>query len=257
MKLLQTALFALLVAAPAAAQIPVNITIGPDPVPVGSRLSMTFSHDGPFLVSTGGCPFEVFDDQMNLVWSPGCTPVAISVGPYGVLTRYWNQTDNSGQPVPPGDYYVKVNYDFQGPTFHPITIDPATEVGIVFEGTPTIGSPFGGGDRNFFLSAPNDAGFGYWLMASLSSSVGIPTCNGTIPLDFSPLFLKSLSPNKIFKNSVGFLSGTGETTAPTFPIPEDPSVVGISVFAAWAVVDFADTVCPFLSMSEAYELTII
>lgn len=243
-------------AAPVAAQIPVNVTLGPNPLPVGARLSMTFSHDGPNLVSTGGCPFSVYDSSMSLVWEAGCTPVAIAVGPYGVLTRYWDQTDMNGQQVPPGDYYIRTDYDFQGPTFDLITIDPGAEAGVTLEGTPSIGNPLNGADRNFFLTSPQDPGEAYWLFASLSTNVGVPTCNGTIPLDFDPLFVKSLSPTKIFQQSLGFLGATGETKAPRFAIPDDPTLVGISLFAAFSVVDF-DLPCAFLRHSGTHAMTII
>ena len=249
-------LAAALLAGTAHAQIPANVTIGPAPAPVGSQISVTVSNDGPAFFSVTGCPIEVFDAAMEFVWEPSCSPVPLAVGPYGWVTSYWPQVDANGAPVPPGDYWIKVSYDFQAPTFHPITIDASVEAGVVLEGTASIGDTLTFEDRHFYLTAPQDGGFTYWLMGSFTANVGIPTCAGTFPLDYDLLFTKSSVPNKIFKSSFGTLGPAGATIAPKFPIPNDTDLIGIPIVAAFVVVDFAAP-CVFRRISGTHSMTII
>ena len=255
-RFLVAAATAALFANAAAAQIPANVTLGPNPAPVGSPVSVTISNDGPAFFSVTGCPIEVFDANMEFVWAPSCTPLTIGVGPYGWVTNSWPQVDMDGMPAPAGDYFMKVSYDFQGPTFHPFTIDPSEEAGLVLEGTASIGTPVNNQHRNFYLTSPGDGGYLYWLMGSFSANVGIPTCAGNFPLDFDLLFSKSVNPGKIFKMSFGTLSPTGATKAPLFPIPDDPDLIGIPVVTAFAVVDLAAP-CVFRRISGTHTMVII
>lgn len=255
-RLLVAPVVALLLAATAGAQIPANVTLGPNPAPRGSAVSVTISNDGPFFFSVTGCPIEVFNAGMELIWTPSCNPSAIAVGPFGWITFYWPQVNMHGEAMPPGDYWMKVSYDFQGPTFHPFTIDASVGAGLVLEGTASIGDTLTFEDRHFYLTAPQDGGYLYWLFGSFSANVGIPLCSGTLPLDNDLLFKKSAVAGKIFKSSIGTLSPQGTTVAPKFPIPNDPDLVGIPVVAAFVVLDLAAP-CVFRRISGTHAMTIL
>ena len=206
MNRLPIAPFALLAAlsAPAAAQN-VNATVGPSPAPLGCPISITASNDFQGSGSSVACPFKVFDDQMNLVFDPGlfsaCANQPILIGPWGWVTAHWDQRDNAGQPVPAGNYFVRVTYDVGPPTIHPLVLG-GTDAGVVLEGTAVIQETLTGESRHFSLCAPLDAGFPYVLLASLTADVGIPTCAGTFPLDPDALFTLSLTAGAVFQLSL-------------------------------------------------------
>lgn len=224
-----------LVAGTASAQIVVNGTVGPNPVPVGCDVSITVSNDQPGSFSTTPCPYRVFDAGMNLVFDPACTPAAILMGPYGWSTSYWDQRDQAGQPVAPGTYFVEVSYDFGPPTMHQVVIG-GTQAGIVLEGRATIGQTLGGQPRNFYLCAPGDAGFPYLMAGSFSAAAGTPTCAGPFPLDFDALTALGLG-GGVFGNFTGVLGPDGTSTAPTLPLPPDGNLVGLAPLVAFVVLD--------------------
>lgn len=245
---------ACLLAPPASAQN-VNATVGPDPAPVGCPISITVSNDAPFLGSTTSCPYRVLDGELNEVYVPSCSDNPILMGPYGWLTATWEQTNQEGQQVPAGFYWVEVHYDIGEPTLHPLQIG-GTNAGLVFEGTATIGQNLSGQARNFSLCAPLDGGFPYLLVASVTATTGAPTCAGPFPLDPDLLLGLTLTPNTLFLNSLGFLGPNGVSKAPTFPLNDDPTLVGISIHAAYVVLDLEQP-CIVRRISEPYQLTII
>lgn len=247
---------ALLLASPALGQITVNVTVGPSPAPPGCDVSFTLSHDGPGFVSAMGCPIRIFDQEMNLVADPNCgSPASVAIGPWGWITYTWDQRDLAGQQVPAGRYIVEFSYDFQAPTFHSFAVGPV-EANLVLEGTPATKDPIGGGDRNFYLCAPQDGGEIYWLLASLTDDVGIATCGGTFPLDQDPLLQASLQPNSLFLGSLGFLGADGTSRNPRIPLPDDPSLIGIEFATAFMVLDF-DEPCFVRRVSESYTMTVV
>ena len=144
------------------------------------------------------------------------------------MTAHWDQRDNAGQPVPAGNYFVRVTYDVGPPTIHPLVLG-GTDAGVVLEGTAVIQETLTGESRHFSLCAPLDAGFPYVLLASLTADVGIPTCAGTFPLDPDALFTLSLTAGAVFQSSTGMLGPTGTTTAPVFDLPPNPNLIGLSL----------------------------
>lgn len=256
MKLFPPAL--LLIAAPAAAQLQVHVTVGPDPAPLTAPVSVTVSNDMFGFISVTGCPLSIFDADMNHVADvdSGCGGV-VDIGPYGWRTFQWNQRDESGQQVPAGDYYARVEHDFQSPTFHPFSIDAGVLRNLVLEGTPATKDPLNNEHRHFYLSAPQDGGFFYWLMASLTAGTGLPTCGGTFPLDDDLLLQLSAPPNKALLQNFGMLSPAGSTKAPRIPIPDDPDLIGLELFAAFLVVDFAADPCIVRGSSLPYRMVVI
>ena len=255
MRLQLSALLALCALGTGASAQFLNTTVGPDPAPLGCGVSITISNDNPFILSTGPCPFEIYDDQMNLVFKPTCLPAVIDMGPYGWWNAVWNQTDMAGQQVPPGTYYVRVTYDVQPATLHPVQVG-GIDANLVFEGTATIGQPLGGAIRNFYLCSPLDGGFTYFLLASSSATTGIPTCAGTFPLDPSPLLTITSTPNTVFLGSLGTFPPNGVSKTPKFPLPPDSALVGLAFESAFAVLDLTQP-CPIRRLSPSYPMTII
>ena len=233
---------ALAFAVPAPAQQPFafNATVGPDPAPLGCLVHITVSNDRPGSGGLTGCPWEVFDANMQLVYEPTCVPNPVLIGPYGWISFTWDQRDLAGNPVPPGDYFVRVTFDpgFGEPAIVPLTVGGA-ELGHVLEGTATISETITGEDRPFQLCSPLDPGAPFLLLASTSADVGIPTCGGTFPLDLDALLLATLVPNGILTGSFGNLSNAGTSSAPRLDLPPLPSIVGLSIHTAFATLEFA------------------
>lgn len=255
-------LAALALASAPAAQGFVTGTVGPNPAPIGCDVQITFSNDSPFFGSTMADAFEVFDANMQPVFTPAGFPISIDMGPWGWFTAKWDQRDDSGQQVPPGTYIVRTDFDAGPSTFHTIQIG-GTEAGLVTRGSPSIFETLGGQSREFFLCSPQDGGRPYLLLASFTADVGIPTCGGTFPLDPDPLLTLSLEPNAVFQGSLGMLQPDGttdptgkENTAPFFDLPEDPILVGQSLVAAFVVLDFRQP-CIVRRISSTHPMTII
>ena len=262
MNALTTSLLALAgLAAPALAQT-VGTTIGPSPAPLGSPISITVSIDYQGAGSSIGCPYRVLDGNLNEIYDPSigstCDGTQILIGPWGWVTNRWEQIDQAGQQVPPGHYYVEVSYDVGPKQLFRITVGGA-EAGVVLEGTATIGKTLSGESRHFWLTAPQHAGQPYVLLVSSSSSTGISTCGGTFPLDLDPLFIYSLtSPDAVVQNAIGVLDGQGSSEQPVFALPSNPNLVGVSVSAAFAVLN-TDPLqpCFIRAVSNAHDMTII
>jgi hypothetical protein len=244
-----------LLTASASAQL--HTVVGPPAVPLGGDLSVTFSNDYPhkFGISTG--LWRILDDTGTEVYSAGGASSAILMASGGWYTFHWNLRDQQGILVPAGNYDLKVQYDNGAPidTF-PFSVVP-TGTGLVFEGRATTQPPFiSGPARNFYLTSPSDAGMPYLLLASTSSVAGTPTCGGTVPLDATPLLIQSLTPGLIFQNSFGTLNPAGASTAPRFPLPNVPALVGLQVHAAFLVLDL-NSPCIVRSISNVHSMTLL
>ena len=252
--LLPLALFGLL-SASASAQL--HTVVGPTAVPLGGDLSVTFSNDypGKFGVTTN--LWRVLDVGGNEVFAATGASNSLLMGAGGWYTFHWNLKDQSGVPVAPGHYSIEVQYDFPAPVETiPFSVKPAG-AGLIFEGRATTTAPFGGGTgRNFYLTSPADAGMTYMLLASFTNTAGTPTCGGIVPLDNTPLLIKSLTPNTVFQNSFGTLNAKGATTAPRFDLPAIPALVGINLEAAFIVID-PGSPCIIRRVSNAHSMTIL
>ena len=251
-----SAAIAFIAATPARAQL--ATTVGPDVVPQGAQLSVTLSNDLPNLNGCSISWLRVQNAAGQFVYNDTTFEISATFGPHGWISFYWNLTDDQGQPLPPGNYRAHVKSDFgSATTVHRFEI-VASGAGLVFEGTPTIHPPFGGGGaRNFLLQSPADGGLFYFLLAAQSSLVGVPTCNGTFPLDPDPLLLFTLTPNTVIASSFGQLDANGASSEPRFNLPEDPSLVGLQLETAFIVLDPADPVCIVRRISNVEKLTIV
>ena len=234
-----------------------HTVVGPPVVPIGGDLSITFSNDYPGKFGVTSNLWRILDAAGNEVFAPGGAQFSLLMGSGGWFNFRWNLKDQGGGTVPPGHYRLEVQYDF----FAPVDVFPFSVsnggAGLVFEGRATTSPVFGGGTgRNFYLTSPADAGMTYMLLASISNTAGTATCGGTVPLDITPLLLKSLEPNTVFQNSFGTLNAKGESTAPRFDLPPIPALVGISLESAFLVLDPASP-CIIRRISNAHSMTIL
>ena len=250
------ALLSFLVLAPALAHAQLRTVVGPERVPLGGQLSVTFSNDTNLFQGTSASWLVVRNANGQIVYSDTNFEISVTTGPYGSTTFYWNLVDGQGQPLPPGRYTAETKVDFGAPSsFHDFRIGGAA--GLVLEGTANINGPFPGtpSQRNFYLQAPSAPGALYFLLAAATDTVGIATCAGTLPLDFDALLLQSLAPDGVFASSVGTLNGLGRSKAPTFPLPPVASLVGIQLEAAFIVLDPLQP-CAITHISNAHSLEI-
>jgi hypothetical protein len=228
-----------LFAAPVLAQV--EWTVAPQ-VPLGVPVPISISNDTAVLYQVGqACPYDVLTPTGQKVYTIDCPSfVPFDVLPFGgVVTFYWDQRDNFGQQVPAGDYLVE-NDGFPG-VQHKLTIG-GTKAALANLGVMRIGT-----GRHLELMAPGSPDLLYFTAAALSTSPGIPTCNGTFPLNPDLLFLLSLDPSAGFQNFFGTLDGGGGSTAPTVKIPGNPNFAGTQVFFAFASLD---TTAPFCLVED-------
>jgi hypothetical protein len=229
----------------------IGSTVGPPVAPPGCPIAIAMSNDG--LLDTtlaDACPYEVHTAAGVIVFDLSCpTLVPIPLGIGDTVVSHWDQTDNFGQPVPPGEYLVSVEVPIGPPQVHKIKLGgPAAalaQLGVTHIGTT----------RKLELCAPLDAGFPYLLAAAFSSTPPIPTCAGPLPLAADALFFLSLQPNPVFLGFSGMLDAQGMSTAPALAVPNDPGLVGISFVLAYAVLDVAQP-CPIRTMSAPLPIQI-
>lgn len=247
-----TSLALTLLAAPSAAQM--TASAGPNPVPVGCPVSVSLTNDTELIAAIFNCQYVILDESLEVVFTPDCLQLELLVGPLGTVTWLWPQEDDLGQQVPPGNYFAQIG-TITGPVLAPVTIG-ATETGIFLEGTPAIGtSEIGLGGRPLVVCSPQDPGETYAVLASFSSSQGIPTCGGTIPLDLDALFTTSLSSSALIPNGVGLLDSRGYSDAPLVPIPDNANLIGLGFSLAFVVLDTGGG-CPIARISDALDLVV-
>ncbi|QDU67780.1 hypothetical protein [Engelhardtia mirabilis] len=240
-----------------AAQTPfaVNVTVGPDPAPLGCPVQITFSNDRPGIAGVFNCSYRVLDAQGGLVFDPTCSPILFDLGPYGWLPFEWNQVDQSGSPVPPGDYWVEASFESGATELHPVTLG-GTDAGLVLRGTATVTQTFTGENRPFVLCSPLDPGRPFWLLAALGQSPGIATCGGTLPLTLDPLLQATLVPNSLLLGSQGNLDGNGMSMGPRLDLPDVPSLAGVQFSTAFLVLDF-QAPCVVRRVSPAHTMKVL
>ena len=193
---------------PAAAQI--SSTIGPQQAPAGCQIAVSISNDTDTETSLDQvCPYVVRTSSGKIVYDIPCPAFApIPIPPGGTFKTFWDARDNFGQPVPAGAYSVTVQLPSGKEETHKLEIG-STKSGLGRQGVNRIGTK-----RNLYLCAPGDGGLLYLLAASLSTSPGIPSCAGKIPLAPDTLFKLSLLGSTGFGNFFGVLSKDGVSTAP-------------------------------------------
>lgn len=229
----------------------VATVVGPQVAPAGCPVAVSISNDTAADAYTKLCPFRVFDAATGAdVYAPFCAAIAVTIAPGDTFTTSWDQRDDFGNPVPPGAYVVEVQAGVGGSLdLHPITVGGA-DASVAPLGVPKIGTT-----RAWQLCAPLDGAQLYLMAASGSSSVGIPTCGGTFPLDVDPILEASLSDPTVFINTFGALDAVGMTSAPSVAIPANPAFAGLSVHFAMMVLDFGAP-CPFRRFSAPMVVTL-
>ncbi len=253
MRVLKTFVALPVLALSAGAQI-ITVQVGPDPAPLGCPVYFSVTNNTDLIGGFAGCPWKVFDDSGGLVFDADCLIQEVLVGPLGTLNYKWDQVDQSGAQVPPGDYVVEIGT--LGGLFQiPFQVG-GTEANLHLKGTPAIGTDvIGFGGRNFSLCAPGDPGGLYWLLAAYAQTTGIPTCAGTVPLDFDALLQIHLA-SPIFTNTVGSLDAAGLSEDPLFPIPDNSALIGLSLVTSFVVFD-PSAPCPVTRISDSLPLTIV
>ncbi|QDU83383.1 hypothetical protein Pla163_04820 [Planctomycetes bacterium Pla163] len=217
-------LLALATVAPTAhAQIGGPTPPTPIPWPLGCPIPSVVANDSAGILEYTPCHPIVADANGQLVFIGFCMQVLIFLPPGGVGVLSWNQTDNSGQQVPPGVYSVNgLLYDVG-----------ATDCALM-----PLGAPFAGARRAVHLCAPAHPDAFYVLAASGSISTGIPLgCGRTFPLDLDTLLLQSIAPSAVFTDFIGQLDAFGTTSAPAMDVPAQPSLVGVSFHLAFMTLD--------------------
>ena len=133
---------------------------------------------------------------------------------------------------------------------HWVTIKDGTFATVAPQGVLHTGT-----DRGFLLESDTDPNELYLMAASLSSTTGVPTCGGTLPLDYDAIMNLSLS-NAAFQGFFGTLDHAGKSLAPSLALPADPNLSGTQLYFAYAVVDM-QAACPVRNVSTAQQMTIL
>jgi hypothetical protein len=253
--LIHAALGLTLLTVPALADL--NETVGPKDVPLGGKLSVSFSNDNPGKFGVTTSLWRILDANGAVVYIPTTSQTAILMGPGGVYSFTWNLKDQGGTLVAPGAYTLEYKVDTGAPVeSFPFNVI-AEGAGLVLQGTATTQPVFGGGPaRSFYLTSPSDAGLPYFLLVSTDATTPIPTCAGEFPLGISPLFNLSLTPGAVIQGSFGVLNGNGESTAPKMAIPNNPAYVGTEFSAAFVVLNPANP-CLIERISNRHDMKVL
>jgi len=210
----------------------VTATVSPPTVPLGCPVTVVLTNDTSAPVGTAVCPFLVFDASGSLVYGPPCILILQWIPPGGTFVTQWDQVNNFGAQVPPGQYQVDVTVPGVGVTTHAVTLTGQAGMALANLGAPRIGT-----NRALRITAPQEASRPFILAASLGAS-GLFTCGGAVPLSWGPLFEFSLiQPNPVFQGFLGALDGNGWSEAPSLNIPNDPSLTGLAIYLAGLTYD--------------------
>jgi len=247
-----TVVFAAVVGLASSASAQITPVVGPQVAPLGCHVSISISNDTPSPVATSLCPVHVLDATGATIYAPICPTLLINIAPGDTFMTQWNETTSDGVPVPPGHYTVQVAL----PLFGIISEQGIEVTSTVVSSVAPLGAPKIGTNRAYEVCAPLDGGHLYLIAASGSSTTGIPTCGGTIPLDADPILAASLSDSGTFQNWFGTLDGTGMSTAPHLAIPNAAVFVGLNLDLATFLLDFSAP-CAIDHVSGVMHVTIV
>ena len=189
-----------------------------------------------------------------MIFAPTCGPGSFLLSPLGTIDFAWDQLDQNGQQVPPGDYIFDVS---TGGGFFAIDFEVGgLESNIFLQGTAAIGTaPFGfNGGRDIAISSPSNPGEVYGVFVSGSLGVGPTFCGFTLPILPDALAMAALQ-SSLINNSVGFLDGNGETVQAALPIPNTPALVGIELHLAAMIFDLTSS-CAVIDITPAFSTRI-
>ena len=214
-----------------------SATISPNPAPQGSPITITYEASTMVYLSNGCGLTSVHQGSPAgpAVYTPFiCTLQIILLGPGLPASVQWQGLDNSGNPVAPGTYYVRVVAYVNGtgaqlpPSYFPVRIDPPppTPVGPILN---MVGAPTRGQTLQLTINDPAEPFGTYFLAASLTTNQGL-TISPTQHLALDQDILWNLSyPNPhpaLFLNTLGTLDFYGYTAAPNVFIPNLANLQG-------------------------------
>lgn len=173
-------------------------------------------------ITNGGAWQLVTDFAHTPAWSQFTFKVSDYVTPTANVQIRFSAEDN------PNDSIVEALID----DFEVKSFTAPVELNLI--GTPAIGSTV-----NIGVSAPSDAGLGYFMAASTITYPVIPIGDRYFPLGWDG-FVTSLSINQtnpIFQKMIGYLDGTGYSSDPKFVIPPMTSLKGLDIFFGACTLD--------------------
>ena len=134
---------AVLFLAPGALAQSVSADAGPNPAPIGSTVFMSVTNNfSNQLMGIGSCPWRIRDASGADVFTPSCPPGSFLLSPLGTIDFAWDQIDQNGQQVPPGDYIFDVST--AGGNFSVDFEVGGVESNLFLQGTAALGTaPFG------------------------------------------------------------------------------------------------------------------
>ncbi len=232
---------ALFAALPLAAQ-DVSMVVTPNPAPQGSSISVAVTAASQ-PISVGGCVISGVHQGNpsgpNVMGPIFCITIVLNINACATVTRTWNGNGTGGQPVPPGDYWIRVDIFSVGPLpvasseFFPLTIvGPASRPTLTALTAPQIGQPL-----VFGIAAPADPNAPYIAAVSFTTNVGLALSGAQhLALDLDALFALSF-PNPLpllFSGFQGSLDATGSANNITLSLPFAPFLqcTGIACQAA-------------------------
>ena len=236
-----------LLAGPASSQITVDV--GPDPAPEGCTVFASVTNDTNLIAGMGGCPWRITDGLGQVVFDAECLIQELLVGPLGTVDYAWDQRDELGQLVPPGDYVFEVLTPI-GPAAVPFQVG-GIDANLFVQGTAALGTDqIGFGGREIALCSPLDPGALYQVLISATPGPGFQLCGLPVPLVPDGLFAAALS-GAVIPNAFGALDENGASLAPLLPIPDVPSLVGLDLFLSFVVLDPLAP-CPVVRSSPVF-----
>lgn len=208
----------------------------PNPATVGQPISLVLdTYEASSVVLASGCGLATVRQGSPtgpIIYQPFICPaviIAIAPGP-GNRPIVWPGTDNRGNAVAPGLYFIEVvgwnNASVQVRDFFPVRIDPATGPTAP---TLTVNGTTGLGDMPILdITRPSQPGAIFVVAASLDTNVGQNIAGLSIALDNDFLFNQSfpVANPAYFSGFVGALDGTGFGQA----VVTIPNIAGLAGF---------------------------
>lgn len=231
-----------LFALPLRAQL-LDVTVTPNPAPMGTPITLSVLASLPNQFTLGGC--LVTEIRQGTPTGPTvrffpCTFLGVAIpqcGPGAVpRTLSWNQTGAgafAGQ-VPPGDYYFSLSVT--NGLFGPVT---QQSISVRIDATPPLPSLVQtmpatvGGIAFFQLTAAARPFDGYLTALSLSTNTGFQIPGGPfIGLDYDPLFELSFTGQlpTLLVDFTGSLDGAGQASTIAIVLPNDPIIQCLPLF---------------------------
>jgi len=183
------------------------------PVHNNDPFEVDISNDG----GTSWINVETLDHMANS-WNEAVFKIGDIIAPTNQMMMRFVARDE------PDDSYCEACID----DFTVLTYDPPVVVAL--SGPAAIGTSV-----NVLIDAPAGGGLEYFLAASLDTYPAIPVDGATrfVPLKNDWLTQMSMNPtNPIFKSFYGYLDSSGQSASPRINVPNNPNLVGMTLFVA-------------------------